>query len=1225
MFRTQIRAKGDRGFRLARAAALAALIVGLLAVGSGLKGAAVIPRGLAGRPGGEETRAVAQRLAVLERGWVPNAGQWDERAAFAAPGFFGITWVTKDGELRHVLRQQDQCRLDLQGITEPDKLSRKSCPARTWVLSERWVGGEVTEIRGVEGLPTQVSYFIGNDSHKHQNGLLSFRELSLGTVWEGVEVRLRASQATVEKRFFVAPRADLRQVQVEVVGAEGLALTPSGALRVRTGLGEVEFSKPAAWQEKDGEEFPVEAGYVLLGDNRYGFEVKNYDPSLPLVIDPILQATYLGGLQDEWVLAMAVHPTTGEIYVAGSTTSTDLPQTTGGAQQYSGGNLDAFVARLNPNLTSILQVTYLGGSNNDRIWGIALSPAGEVYVVGWTASTNFPNTTGRAYGGGDTDAFVTRLNSSLTGILSSTYLGGTNSDVGFSLAIYPATGQIYVAGWTTSADLPSTTGGAQPRPPGNVDGFVARLSADLSQVVRATYLGGSGDDFAYALAVSSGGDVYVAGETSSQNLPGVTGGAQPNSGGNGDAFVARLRADLSQVVRATYLGGSADDGVWPGALAIHPATGEVYAAGGTASRDFPGTAGGAQARSGGGQDAFVARLNADLTALLRATYLGGSGDEGARGLALSAGGDVYLAGETFSDDLPGTAGGAQTSHAGGASDAFVARLKADLTQLLQATYLGGTYRREGGVYYPDAYDWANALLLHPGSGEVYVAGGTRSTDFPSTAGGAQPSRRGGSDAFVARLTADLAGSTITVNGGGDAVAGNGRCDLAEAIRAAVTNTAVDACPAGSAATADTVVVPAGTYTLTRPLPTDTGGGDLLLQGAGAGATVIQWTGSGRLWTLGWDNLAVAQRFEINGITFDGMGTGAGLAVSPPWPISSHLIIRNSEFRNFRASAGAVFYATHELGSIGLVIRNSVFRGNESTGNGGVIASGECGVSIEGSLFENNTSVGGNGGVLEGLGPYTILRSIFRNNRAGSSGGAIYVRTYAFSVSVHDTTFESNQANVAGGAIAGERVRLTRSTLSGNAAPDGGAVFVRGDSPSVTALNTTFSGNRGTSATGGAAISLGSGATAELVFVTFADNSGPAVVGVSGSGSRTVKLKNVVLADPGVNECGSSLTVQATGVVVADDSSCGSGSGFLVDSNLRSTLGSLADNGGPTRTHALLSGSAAIDAVTDCKDLYNNPVDTDQRGVARPQGPKCDAGAFEREVFRLYLPLVLRMR
>jgi hypothetical protein len=263
MFRTQIRAKGDRGFRLARAAALAALIVGLLAVGSGLKGAAVIPRGLAGRPGGEETRAVAQRLAVLERGWVPNAGQWDERAAFAAPGFFGITWVTKDGELRHVA-SKEECEKRTPEAGEPEvaaKRFRKPCPVQSWVVSERWVGGEVKGIRGEEELETKVSYFIGNDPAKHRSGLPSYRYVSLGEVWPGVEVKLKASQKTVEKLFYVRPGADLGKVRVELRGANRLRLSQEGELVIETGLGELVLSKPVAWQEKDGQKLPVQASY----------------------------------------------------------------------------------------------------------------------------------------------------------------------------------------------------------------------------------------------------------------------------------------------------------------------------------------------------------------------------------------------------------------------------------------------------------------------------------------------------------------------------------------------------------------------------------------------------------------------------------------------------------------------------------------------------------------------------------------------------------------------------------------------------------------------------------------------------------------------------------------------------------------------------------------------------------------------------------------------------
>jgi hypothetical protein len=556
--------KGDRGFRLARAAALAALaalIVGLLAVGSGLKGAAVIPRGLAGRPGGEETQAVAQRLAVLERGWVPNAGQWDERAAFAAPGYFGTTWVTKDGELRHVASKED-CEKRTSEAGEPEvpfKRFRKPCPVQSWVLAERWVGGKVKGIRGEEELETKVSYFLGNDPAKHRSNLASYRYVSLGEVWPGVEVKLKASQKTVEKLFYVRPGANLGKVRVELRGANRLRLSQEGELVIETGLGELALSKPVAWQEKDGQKLPVQASYRLFGKSRYGFLVAGADPSLPLVIDPILQSTYLGGSDNDSANALAIAPS-GDVYVAGTTYSTDFPNTAGGAQASNGGSSDAFVARLNSSLTQILQSTYLGESGSDGAWALAIGPAPnyDVYVAGGgTDSTNFPNTSGGAQASkvGSSDAFVARLNATLTSNLQSTYLGGSGFDGPWALAIGPAPNyDVYVAGTTSSTNFPNTSGGAQASNGGFWDAFVARLNAGLTSNLQSTYLGGSGFDDAFALAIAGSGDVYVAGRTSSTNFPNTSGGAQASNGGFSDAFVARLNASLTSNPQSTYLG-----------------------------------------------------------------------------------------------------------------------------------------------------------------------------------------------------------------------------------------------------------------------------------------------------------------------------------------------------------------------------------------------------------------------------------------------------------------------------------------------------------------------------------------------------------------------------------------------------------------------------------------------------------------------------------------------
>ncbi len=213
--------------------------------------------------------AVSAKLAYLERGWVKNEGQWDERALFSAPGYFGTNWITKDGQLVHTAVKGKE----------------------SWVISERWVGGKVQAITPKEELPTKVSYFLGNDPSKHKTNLPTYRYVSLGEVWSGVEVKLKATQKTVEKLFYVKPGADPSKIVVEVDGAEDLRLSKDGEIIIQTGLGELKLSKPIAWQEKDGKKLPVEVSYKLIGKNRYSFVVTKADPSLPIVIDPILQST----------------------------------------------------------------------------------------------------------------------------------------------------------------------------------------------------------------------------------------------------------------------------------------------------------------------------------------------------------------------------------------------------------------------------------------------------------------------------------------------------------------------------------------------------------------------------------------------------------------------------------------------------------------------------------------------------------------------------------------------------------------------------------------------------------------------------------------------------------------------------------------------------------------------------------------------------------------------
>ncbi|HPK65064.1 MAG TPA: hypothetical protein PKX99_00655, partial [Thermoanaerobaculia bacterium] len=393
------------------------------------------------------------------------------------------------------------------------------------------------------------------------------------------------------------------------------------------------------------------------------------------------QGTYLGGSGWDEIHALAP-AANGDVLIGGKTKSNDLPGTVGGAQPvHDGVAWGGFVARLSGDLTALRQSTYLGGSDDDRIRTLALAANGDVLVGGDARSTDLPGTAGGAqpaHGGGYDSGFVARLSGDLTVLRQSTYLGGggeRDDDNIYTMAL-AANGDVLVGGFTNSANLPGTAGGAQPaHSGGSYDGFVTRLAGDLTVLHQSTYLGGSGNDYAYALALATNGDVLVGGETYSSDLPGATGGAQPAIGGGSDGFVTRLSGDLTVLQQSTYLGGSYEDSIRALSLA---ANGDVLVGGTTGSSDLPGAAGGAQPSNGGGDsDGFVARLAGDLTALQQSTYLGGSGEDDVIALALAANGDVLAGGTTASTDLPGTAGGAQPN-SGGSRDGFVARLTGDL-------------------------------------------------------------------------------------------------------------------------------------------------------------------------------------------------------------------------------------------------------------------------------------------------------------------------------------------------------------------------------------------------------------------------------------------------------------------------------------------------------------------------------------------------------------------
>jgi hypothetical protein len=711
---------------------------------SAIAGASVPPdRG--GDPGTPSAMQVERRLAGLEVPFETNAGRFDPQVAFSARTFAGTLFVTRDGALVHSLAGR---------TTEPDEAAtgkprRGLSPSRGagWTLTETLVGAKVRPTGAMPSV-TKVSHFVGSDPSKWVSDVATWQRVSLGAAWPGITVELAARGSNVEKLFTVAPGADARRIGMRLRGAKWLELAADGSLVAHTGNGPITFTAPVAWQEIATERRPVEVAYALKG-NRYGFRLGAHDPAHAVVIDPLLQSTYLGGTGNDDIRAVAVGGT-GDVYVAGRTDSTTFPGTIGGSQPPLRGGTDAFIARFDSSLRTLKQATYLGGSGVDDAVALQIDPSGAIVVAGSTGSPDFPGTAGAAQAAfsGNGDGFVARLDAGLTALTRATYVGGTAQDDLSALAI-DAAGNVFVAGSTYSDDFPATAGAVQASRKGPVDGFVTRLDGSLTAFLRSTYLGGSAHDGAYGVAVNRSGDVFVAGVTDSKDFPGTAGGAQPSNGNatfpTSDAFIARLSGDLTVSRQATYLGGVSSD--WAVAIALD-ARGDVFTAGKWDSFTTLGN------RVYG--DPFVAKHNGALTQRLGMRTLAGNG--GARlvsdtmgGLAIDAAGNVFVAGSTpdvgspFPGNyFPGTKGGAQEIF-GGVRDAFVARFDNALAALVQSTYVGGA----------DS-DSAAALTFDP-AGNVVVVGTTSSVDLPARLQGYQPALNGPSDSFVTRLTATLRG------------------------------------------------------------------------------------------------------------------------------------------------------------------------------------------------------------------------------------------------------------------------------------------------------------------------------------------------------------------------------------------------------------------------------------------------------------------------------------
>lgn len=652
--------------------------------------------------------------------FVENDGQWPDSILYSASAGNLTIWITATAVYHTVSR--NVCEAGPSGAAASnlpfDKYKKPNI--ETMSFAKKLDGANpLAKAHGSKKLAYRCNYFLGNDHAKWRTDVSSYEEITLEGVYPGTDLRFLGNEGRLEYDFILHPGIDYRQISFRYEGVTGLEISPDGNLRIGTVAGTIVEQAPIVFQESASRErTPVDGKFRIESPYQVSFEVSGYtNPSLALVIDPVLTfSSLLGGTSNQNGSAIAVD-SAGNTFVTGYTTSADFP--TIGAYQgtFQGGAYDVFVSKISTTGSGPLYSTFIGGSLSDLAFGIAVDPLGTAYVTGYTTSTNFPTVSAyqSTHQGGGEDIFVTKLSPLGSTLNYSTYLGGSNFDLGNAIAV-DGSGSAYVTGTTGSSNFPIGPAfqGTYTLSP---EAFVTKINPGGSTLAYSSYLGGSGGgDVGTSIAVDNTNHAYVAGYTNSASFPLFLAQQSSYQGGTYDAFVTKVNPGGGSLAYSTYVGGSAEDRAY--GIAVDKNTPHrCYVTGTTTSTDFP-TQNAYQASKAGGNDAFVSRFGSSGN-LNYSTYLGGAAGNGndiAYAIAIDNDSNAYITGVTASTDFP-LVNPHTSSWQNGA--AFVSEFGQTGTTLLFSSYLGGASSGET----------AHGIACDK-TGNIYLLGETGSSDFP---------------------------------------------------------------------------------------------------------------------------------------------------------------------------------------------------------------------------------------------------------------------------------------------------------------------------------------------------------------------------------------------------------------------------------------------------------------------------------------------------------------
>jgi hypothetical protein len=727
--------------------------------------------------------------------FVPNHGQSDMQVHFQAEVLGGQAFFTRD-------------RVVLNLPLPAQFLADTASGSGNATVQMQFHGSNPTpNIQGGKMQAGHTNYLYGADPARWVTHVPNYGAITYKQLYPGISLRYDGQVSTLKGTYTVAPGANPASIRWSYAGASSVSVDrATGNLHILPAGSAAPLIEhaPIAWQVIDGKHVPVAARYTLAANGSIGFALGNYNPAHELIIDPAVTfVAFVAANNAESVYGVAVDPDEGFVYLTGRTSSSEfevLNPLPGNIGEKKGSSNDIFVRKIDASTNELVYSTFMGGSDDDQAFAIALGAKGNAYITGHTKSalklaevtnpgdadyfaTSFPITPtvvvsdevvaeqsafGYQLDGPDAgslkgDAFVAKLSPDGSDLVYSTYIGGKGEDNGrdidvytFNHAVYgPDTEYAYITGDTDSEDfpiwhhLPGTLNQRGPK-----DAFVTVVGYEGKDIINSTLIGGSFTDIGHGIRVqgtTSNPSIYVTGQTNSADMfasPNITYTTHPvrptindGSGSNeNDAFVTKIisaSGSLSYTL-STYLGGEgADTGT---GIEVDPA-GDIYVTGSTDSSDFFGQGDTPfQAGLSGGTDAFVTKLNGDDGTIALSTYVGGSEDDVANGIAVDSEKHIYITGSSAGGNYPLVEPlPQQPTYAGGDADAFVTKIMSTTEALIYSTFFGG-----GGA------DIGNDIVVQ-GEGDeafAFIAGNTTSGLLP---GLAQDQRISGNHGFIAKL------------------------------------------------------------------------------------------------------------------------------------------------------------------------------------------------------------------------------------------------------------------------------------------------------------------------------------------------------------------------------------------------------------------------------------------------------------------------------------------